>query len=193
MKCGGRCENVHLQIGQYNLKYHIFSIDMVGCDIVLGVEWLHTLGPITMDCKDLTMQFHQEGKPYKFQGITTVSLEIINSHYMEKLLKKGRSRIIAQIHSIQFIETPSVYRNLEAIMSQHTHVFQTPQGLPPSRGAHDHSIPLIPGSLPPTVRPYHHHFSQKNEIEKIFQELLEVGVIRPSTSPYFVMLLTWLV
>jgi hypothetical protein len=57
MKCGGCCENVHLQIGQYNLKYHMFSIDMGGCDIVLGVEWIHTLGPITMDFKDLTMQF----------------------------------------------------------------------------------------------------------------------------------------
>jgi hypothetical protein len=56
MKFGGRCENVRLQIGQYNLKYHMFTIDMGGCDIVLGAEWLHTLGPITMDFKDLTMQ-----------------------------------------------------------------------------------------------------------------------------------------
>jgi hypothetical protein len=55
MKCGGHCENVRLQIGQYNLKSHMFSIDMDGCDIVLGDEWLHNLGPITMDFKDLTM------------------------------------------------------------------------------------------------------------------------------------------
>jgi hypothetical protein len=57
MKCGGHCENVCLQIGQYNLKSHMFSIDMGGCDIVLGVEWLHTLSPILMDFKELTMQF----------------------------------------------------------------------------------------------------------------------------------------
>jgi hypothetical protein len=57
MKCGGWCENVHLQIGHYQLKSHMFSIDMGGCDIVLGVEWLHTLGPILMDFKELTMQF----------------------------------------------------------------------------------------------------------------------------------------
>jgi hypothetical protein len=57
MKCGGSCENVRLQIGQYNLKSHMFSIDMGGCDIVLGVEWLCTLGPILMDFKELTMQF----------------------------------------------------------------------------------------------------------------------------------------
>jgi hypothetical protein len=36
MKCGGRCENVCLQIGEYHMKYHMFSIDMGGCDIVLG-------------------------------------------------------------------------------------------------------------------------------------------------------------
>jgi hypothetical protein len=57
MKCGGQCENGRLQIGNYQLKYHMFSIDMGGCDIVLGVEWLHTLGPIIMDFKELMMQF----------------------------------------------------------------------------------------------------------------------------------------
>jgi hypothetical protein len=36
IKCGGHCENVHLQIGDYHLKSHMFSIDMGGCDIVLG-------------------------------------------------------------------------------------------------------------------------------------------------------------
>jgi hypothetical protein len=51
MKCGGRCENVRLEIGQYHMKYHMFSIDMGGCDIVLGAKWLRTLGPILMDFK----------------------------------------------------------------------------------------------------------------------------------------------
>eukprot|EP00253_Pinus_taeda_P036727 PITA_36727 len=49
MKCEGRCENVKLQMGDYQLKTHMFAIHMGGCDIVLGAEWLHTLGPITMD------------------------------------------------------------------------------------------------------------------------------------------------
>jgi hypothetical protein len=57
MKCGGNCENVHLQIGQYHLKYHIFSINLGSCGIVLGVEWLRTSGTILMDFKELTMQF----------------------------------------------------------------------------------------------------------------------------------------
>jgi hypothetical protein len=101
MKCGGRCENVCLQIGDYHLKYHMFSIDMGGCDIVLGANWLRLLGPILMDFKALTMQFDQEGHQYKFQGITTSSLEVISSHRMEKMLKKGHSSVISQLHAIQ--------------------------------------------------------------------------------------------
>jgi hypothetical protein len=179
MKCGGWCENVCLQIGHYQLKSHMFSIDMGGCDIVLGVEWLRTLGPILMDFKELTMQFQQEGQKYQFQGLTVGSPEIISSHHMENILKKGHSGIISQLHSIQVVETPSVHPDLQAILSKHQDVFSTPQGLPPSHGVHDHSIPLVPGSLPPNVHPYRHPFSQKNEIEKIVQELLQAGVICP--------------
>jgi hypothetical protein len=100
MKCGGHCENMHIQIGDYHLKSHMLSIDMEGCDIVLGVDWLWTLGPIIMDFKDLTMQFNQEGHQYKFKGITTGSPEIISSHRMEKMLKKGHSGVITQLHVI---------------------------------------------------------------------------------------------
>jgi hypothetical protein len=44
MKCGGHYENVHLQIGDYHLKSHMFSIDMGGCDIVLGVRLAKNFG-----------------------------------------------------------------------------------------------------------------------------------------------------
>jgi hypothetical protein len=54
MKCGGHCENVCLQIGDYHLKSHMFAIDMGKCDIVLGAGWLRTLGSILMDFKELT-------------------------------------------------------------------------------------------------------------------------------------------
>ena len=47
------------------------------------------------------MQFDQEGHQYKFQGITASSPEIISSHRMEKMLKKGHSGVIAQLHAIQ--------------------------------------------------------------------------------------------
>jgi hypothetical protein len=183
MKCGGHYENVCLQIGDYHLKSHMFAIDMGGCDIVLGAVCLRNLGPILMDFKALTMQFDQEGQ-YKFQGIMTGSPEVISSHRMEKLLKKGHSSVISQLHAIQTTKTPLMLEVLQALLSKHQMVFSTPQGLPPSCSVHDHSIPHVPGSLPPNIHPYHHPFSKKNEIEKMVQEFLTAGIIRPSTSPY---------
>jgi hypothetical protein len=57
----------------------MFSIDMVGCEIIVG-EWLHILGPISMYFKELTMQFEKQGRHYKLQGITIGYSKIINSH-----------------------------------------------------------------------------------------------------------------
>jgi hypothetical protein len=119
MKCGGCCENVHLQIGDYHLESRMFAIGMGGCDIMLGAYWIRTLSPILMDFKELTMQFDQEGHQYKFQGITANSPKIISSHRMENLLKKGHSGVITQLHSIQATQTPSVSQDLQAIFYKH--------------------------------------------------------------------------
>jgi hypothetical protein len=103
---------------------------------------------------------------------------------MENLLKKGHFGVIAQLHAIQETKTPPVPQDLQDILSKHQMVSSTPHGLPPSHSVHDHSIPLVPGSLPPNICLYRHPFSKKNEIEKMVQELLTAGIIRPSTSPY---------
>jgi hypothetical protein len=101
MKCGGHCENVKLQMGDCHMKIHLFSISMCGCDIVLGVEWLFTLIPITMDYQDLYMRLTQEAHHYTLRGFQVGSPEIIISHRMEKLLKKGHHGVIAQFNVIQ--------------------------------------------------------------------------------------------
>jgi len=49
IKYDGHYENTKLHMGEYHLKTHMFSIEMGGCDIFLGAEWIRTLGPITMD------------------------------------------------------------------------------------------------------------------------------------------------
>jgi hypothetical protein len=131
MKCGGHYENVHLQME----------------------DWLRTLGPMIMDFKALTMQFDQEGHQYKFQGIIVASPQFISSHRMEKMLKKGRCGVISQLHAIRATETPPVLHDLQDLLSKHQMAFSTPQGLPPSHSVHDHSIPLLPKSLPPNICP----------------------------------------
>jgi hypothetical protein len=188
MKYGGCCENVKLQMGDCHLKTHMFSIAMGVCDIVLGVEWIRTLGSITMDYRELYMSFTQEAHTYTLRRLQAGSPKIISSHRMEILLKKGHHGVIAELHAIQVTDQGSliVPSSLQLILDKYPEVFEVPIDLPPSRGEHDHSIPLLLGSQPHNVRPYRYPFVQKNEIEKMVHELLEAGVIVPSTNPYFV-------
>jgi hypothetical protein len=62
-------------------------------------------------------------------------------------------------------------------------VFEEPKGLPPIR-SHDHQIVLKEGSQPISVRPYRYPHFRKGKIEKIMKDLLELGAIRPSQSPF---------
>jgi len=62
-------------------------------------------------------------------------------------------------------------------------IFSIPFGLPPPR-LQDHTIPLVEGFAPVQVRPYCYPHSQKEQIEKMVQDMLDKGIIQPSRSPF---------
>jgi hypothetical protein len=110
---------------------------------------------------------------------------VISSNGMKKLLKKGHQGVISQLCSLD-VQTskPSISLYLQGIIDKHSKVFEDiPKGLPPTRN-HDHDIHLIPGSVPPNIRPYRYPYAQESEIEHMVEEMLEDGIIRPSQSSY---------
>ena len=89
---------------------HMFAIDMGGCDIVLGVEWLCTLGLVAMDFKELYLTFTKNSHSHTLntlKGLQVGSPKIISSHRGEKLLKKGHSSVVAQFNAIQVLKEPT--------------------------------------------------------------------------------------
>ena len=93
----------------------MFSIHMGGCDIVLGAEWLCTFGPITMDFQELYMSFKQNNHTHTLCGLQAGDPSIINSHRMEKLLKKGHHGVIAQFSASQAVEPncPTIHPEMQ--------------------------------------------------------------------------------
>ena len=63
-------------------------------------------------------------------------------------------------------------------------VDKIPNKLLPIRGDDDHRIELIQGSSPPNKAPYRVSMAQQEEIMAQVNELLDKGMIRPSSSPY---------
>ena len=38
LPCKGKCHNVRISIGDYALHYKMFSMPLVGCDVILGTQ-----------------------------------------------------------------------------------------------------------------------------------------------------------
>jgi hypothetical protein len=73
---------------------------------------------------------------------------------------------------------------IQRIIDMHNKVFEPiPPGAPPDRGF-EHIIELEEGAKPVITTPYRHPKKYKYEIEKAIKELLDMGHIKPSSSPF---------
>jgi hypothetical protein len=56
-------------MGEYVLKILMITIPMGGVDVVVGVQWLQSLGMISFIFQELFMKFFWEGKEFELRGI----------------------------------------------------------------------------------------------------------------------------
>jgi len=105
-----------------------------------------------------------------------------------------QTNVVAEVFTLQLIETNSIQfpllelptdmePELALLLHSYSTVFYTPTSSPPPR-FHDHSITLIEGFQPVKVKPYRYPHSQKEEIKKLVNGMLEEGIIQPSKSPF---------
>lgn len=189
----GTLATVSLKIQDYQCITDMYAIPLVGCDAVLGVQWLRTLGPVLWELDKLYMKFMKDNKTFCITSpeAPTHHFQDVSALQMEKLLQQD-STVGAFLYHIQpeMVEkqqssdlTEERNRDIQKILEEYDVVFSTPSSLPPHR-IHDHKIPLVKGNKPPSSRPYRYGPLQKIEIKKCVQELLEARFIRVSNSPY---------
>ena len=93
-------------------------------------------------------------------------------------------RHIAQLCSLEVpTSKSSISTDLQQVLDNHSKVFETPKGLAPIHD-HDHAIHLIPGNVPPDIKPYRYPYVQKSEIECMIAKMLEAGIIQPNESSF---------
>lgn len=85
--------------------------------------------------------------------------------------------------AINTMEGKLVEEKSNKLLAEFPIIFEKPTALSPRR-AQDHHIHLHPGAPPVSVRPYKQPQFQKNEIEKIVQNMLSQGLIKESCGPY---------
>jgi hypothetical protein len=134
INCLGKCNKSNLTMGEYVINSPMISIPMGGVDVVLGIQWLQSLGKMAFNFKELFMKFSLEGNEIELRGITGKPSKVISSNGMKRLLKKGHRGIIAQLCSL-YVQTSktSIPLDLQGIIDNHSKVFEDiPKGLPPT-------------------------------------------------------------
>jgi hypothetical protein len=134
INCSGKCNKINLTMGEYVMNSPMIAIPMGGADVVLGIQWLQSLGIVAFNFQELFMKFSLEGKEIELRGITRKPGKVIISNVMTKLLKKGHQGIIAQLCSLD-VQTskPSIPQDLQRIIDKHSKLFEDiPKGLPPT-------------------------------------------------------------
>jgi hypothetical protein len=132
-----------------------YTLPLEGFDVILGVQWLKSLGLIMWDFAALTMTFVRAGR----------SIRLVSYG--------GTPGALGSLQPVDNI--------MDTLLQAYSDIFKEPRGLPPAR-PNDHRIHLIPGTTPIAVRPYRYPQLLKDEIERQCSDMLEQGVIRPSTS-----------
>ncbi|KAL6314955.1 hypothetical protein AAG906_029176 [Vitis piasezkii] len=88
IECAGQCRSLTLTIQGYSVTADYYILPVAACQLVLGVQWLETLGPIEMDYKQLTMNFKVEGTSHTFQGLGRTGIEAFVRPYRYPYYRK---------------------------------------------------------------------------------------------------------
>ena len=141
-------------------------------DAILGFDWLQSNSPMQCDWQHKTLEFCVEGKPVRLKGIIEPPLRL-QSISATKVFNSTKGNDIWAFVLLDYvpatnISTPSdtsQQSKILDILSTYSDVFTDPKALPPQR-AYDHTIPLLPGSIPLNSKPYHYSPLYKTEIER---------------------------
>lgn len=194
-----KCSEFSWRMQGYTFTSEIRTLQLDCCDLVLGVQWLITLGPILWDFTNLKMEFNLGKTKHLLRGITKSGCKVIKGNNLNKLLAQE-----AQIAFLQLLPTEekqaeevsmlshisvsgpadSNDSDLQVLLSSFADIFAEPNELPPFREGFDHQIPLAIGSNPVNQRPYRYNSMQKDVIDKMVRDMLDQGIIQYSSSPY---------
>ncbi|KAJ7949633.1 Ty3/gypsy retrotransposon protein [Quillaja saponaria] len=166
--------------------------------VVLGVQWLSTLGDIRWNFGSLTMEFKWKKQLMKLQGQSKLSVTMtggekadmnVSTKYPCMLIQiipwnlfQNNSSAVTEVFSVKLVATENK-KELELLLEELRDVFEIPTALPPIR-TFDHKIILKEGAEPFNQRPYRYGLIQKDVIEEMVREMLSNQIIRPSSSPF---------
>lgn len=189
LDCRQLCSSTTLLIQNHSFTVTLCVLPLSGVDIVLGVEWLRTLGLIITDYSSFTMQFTHLGQPITLRTDVQSNIEPALAHQVKRMIHTHSTSTLFHLSLLPVsqpepsIDPVHLISAINKLLLKFSSLFHQPTTLPlPCQ--HDHHINLIPSANPVNVRPYRYPHFQKIKIEKQVMALLDSSLIQPSRSPF---------
>ncbi|XP_062108727.1 uncharacterized protein LOC133819478 [Humulus lupulus] len=182
----GICVQVELDLGALRVIIDFLPLELGGADVILGIKWLETLGNMQVNWRTMIMKFEMAGTWITLQGDSSLCKSPVSLKAMILSVEKEAQGFwvhFGAFSTAEGVSSDAPPTQIKAVLQRFDAVFGSPKGLPPSRGR-EHAIVLKTGTEPVSVRPYRYAQAQKDEIERLVLEMLQAGIIRPSTSPF---------
>ncbi|CAA0828818.1 Uncharacterized mitochondrial protein AtMg01250, partial [Striga hermonthica] len=178
-----KATDLSLSIGGRVLTADAFVLEMKDFDLILGMDWL-SFYHADIRCHDLEIILYlPEDESITFFGSKNRSLpQVVSMAKATKLLRRGNCQgyLVSLVEDSQKARTPHDV----PIVREFVDVFPDEHpGGPPNRQV-EFSIDLIPGAGPVSKAPYRMAPKELQELKTQIQELLRLGFIRPSVSPW---------
>lgn len=157
MKGRGLCWNVRLEMQGCRVVSSFLPLSLGTADVILGCQWLETLGDTQCNWKLQVLKFKVKGQEVTLQGDPSLCNSEISLKALWKALERQGEGMIVEYCGLQADggKETVLPEALEPLLEEFAGIFKEPQGLPPSRGK-EHAIMLTTGASPVNVRPFHY-------------------------------------
>jgi hypothetical protein len=89
--------DLEIKLGYYTIRDTFYLVDLSDTDMVLGVQWLITLGKITTNYQTLEMGFrYSDGKRIVPRGMSTRAPRTFSAKRMELIFIYGEVEYVAE-------------------------------------------------------------------------------------------------
>ncbi|KAM0051849.1 putative nucleotidyltransferase, Ribonuclease H [Helianthus debilis subsp. tardiflorus] len=171
-----------IELGGHEFTLDLLPVELGSFDVVVGMDWLSSnKAEVVCHEKTIRIPMADEEMIVVHGEKRDTPLRIISCLKARKCLQKGCVAFLAHI-----MDKEAAVPKIEDIpvVKEYPEVFpEDLPGLPPQRQVEFH-IDLAPGAAPVAKAPYRLAPSEMQELSTQLQELLDMGFIKPSFSPW---------
>jgi hypothetical protein len=174
-------DNCIVDLGVCTTRLKVYITALRAYDLIIGMDWLASHRAL-VDCfVKRVLCVDDERRPVEIQGVQRkVSLLFISTMKVKRCLRQGCRLYVVEV--VNERKGPSL--DQYPVLSKFQDVFLNElPGLPPEREL-DFTIELKPGAEPISKTLYRMTTPELCELQMQLKELLDLGLIRPSVSPW---------